>query len=221
MRHLFLSLFLLAIGCDRSGTATITIAREGELTFIVENGAIDYPIALTGGQLALADINLIDESAPVPTQLLDAPELFDFVANPEFFVGPIVLPPKGFEQIHIFMEDATAGPTQGATLQLSGTVTLSNAQTVNFFVDLSLPRSSQELLAAVSIRPNRETNLQVRFDPTILLDKIDFDTLGALGDVTITSDSEDPLIDAAAVVIIENLLRAFIFDGPVGGNITG
>ena len=221
MRYLLASLFLLAASCDRTGTATLTITREGESTFIVENGATDYPIALSSGQLALADINLIDESAPVPTQILEAPELFDFVTNDQFFVGPVILPPKGFEQIHIFMEDATDGPLLGTTLRLAGTVTLSNAQTANLSIDLSLPRSSQEMLAAVSIRANRELALQVRFDPTILLGKIDFDTLGALGDITIAPDSGDPLIDAAITVIIDNLLRAFTFDGPIGGNITG
>lgn len=221
MRYLLASLFLLVAACDRTGTATLTITREGELTFTVENGATDYPIALTSGQLALADINLIDESAPVPTQILDAPELFDFVTNDQFFVGPIILPPKGFEQIHIFMEDAADGPLAGTTLHLAGTVTLSNAQIVNLSVEISLPRSSQEMLAAVSIQPNREAALQVHFDPTILLGKIDFDTLGAAGDITIAPDSGDPLIDAAITTIIDNLLRTFGFDGPIGGDITG
>jgi hypothetical protein len=221
MRYLLASLLLFVASCDRDGTATLTITREGELTFIVENGATDYPIALFDGQLALADINLIDESAPVPTQILDVPELFDFVTNDQFLVGPVILPPKGFEQIHIFMEDPTDGPLLGITLQMAGIVTLSDAQTVNLSIEISLPRSSQEMLAAVSIRANRDLRLQIRFDPTILLGKIDFDTLGASGDITIAPGSEDPLIEAAITVIIDNLLRAFTFDGPIGGDITG
>jgi hypothetical protein len=221
MRYSFALLFLLAAGCDRTGTATLTITRLGTPSFSVKDGATEYPITLTSGQLAISDVNLIDESAPAPTPLLVEPSVFDFVTSDTFFIDSQILRPKGFEQIHIFVEDAIAGPLAGSTLQLAGTVTLSNAQVVNLSVDLSLPRSSQEMLAAVSIRANRETALQVHFDPSILLGKIDFDGLGALGDITIEADSGDPLVDETIAIIIDNLLRSFGFDGPIGGDITG
>lgn len=209
------------MGCTKTGLLTLEIERKGELGFTVENGATEYPITLESGQLLLEDINLIDESAPVPTQLLSAPTIFDFVASDIFTVGPVELPPKGFEQLHVFYEDAVDGPLASSMMVLSGQVTLSNAQTVNLSVTLSLPRTSQEMLAAVSIKPRTETTIKATFDATILLGKIDFDTLGAQGDITLAPNSGDPAIDAALETIAESLLRAFTFEGPAGGNING
>jgi hypothetical protein len=221
MRHTFVALALfgaLALGCaPQTGTATLTLARDGGLSFTVENNADSYAVTLTAGQVAIDDVNLVDESSPVQTPLLDAPQVFDFVAAESLSVEPVALPPKGFQQLHVFVSDASAGALAGLALRLSADVTLTDGSQAALEVSLPLgERTAQELPAAIAILKRDNTDVEAVFDHKLLLGKIDFDALAVGGVITLAAGTGDAAVDAALETLRLNLVTAFRFDGPTG-----
>jgi ketosteroid isomerase-like protein len=227
MRRILNALALLGAavfgpGCGpQTGTMTLTLARDGDLTFEVDNGLDTYPVTLTAGEVAIDSINLIDELSPFATPFLTTPGVFDFVTEDAFVVGPVTLRPKGFQQLHFFFDNADSGALAGLTLRLAADITLTDGSTATLTATLSLDeRDSQEVLAAIPIFKRDNTDIEVAFDHKLLLAKIDFDALAsasASGVITLSQGTGDPAIDLAVEALRRNLFRVFRFDGPTAG----
>lgn len=211
---------LLVAGClDNTGILSLSLVREGPLSFDAENEGDTYPVALSAGQVLIDDINLVAESSPVPTQLLAEPVLFDFFAQERVDFPAQELPPKGFDEIHIIFDNAADGALSGIALSLAGTVTLTDGTVASLAVSAPVSeRVSEQLQAAVTIPRGDDEGIELLFDPSALLNGIDFDALAVGGAVSIEAGTGDPNVDAALAAIESKLILTFSFDGPTGGS---
>jgi hypothetical protein len=191
------------------------LLREGELSFTAENAAQSFPVVLSAGKVVVDSVNLVADSDPTATPLVVEQTVFDFATQDRFAFDDFVLPAKGFDQIHVFFDNDRNKALGGVALSLQGSVTLSDLSQATLDVNVPISaRLPEEMLAAVTIPRGGVEKIELLFDPTILLNKIDFDALNVGGVVVIDADSPIEVIEA----IEGNLALTFSFEGPQGGN---
>lgn len=213
-----LALFCLA-ACSRTGTLTLRLTREGELDFSVVNGLDEYPIHLDTGLLNIDTINVVAESDPFSTRIVDTPTLYNFVEEPDRLLLQKTFPPKGFDQIHVFFDNSIQPGLDGLALSLEGTVTLTDGRTLPLLVHFPLEeRAAQEIFAAITIPIRDEEEVELILVPEVLLTKINFDAAASEDEVRIEPGTENPGVENALRILEENLFLCFRFDGPTGNS---
>ena len=216
MNHtLTLSILLLSSACVlEPQQLDFTIFRQGAPAALVATDVAKgktYPVTLSAGEMLLDEVRIdgFDRSPPGEFTFVTA-----FAQNNFDFVAQDKLQSKQLDITNFFMGrldaiDATVSFNE-SPLSLTGVVTLTSGAQVNLTVDINSTRGSSGSFAGVTAR-NRPGLFvgQISFALTTLLDGVDFDSLGAAGDIVIKEGSGDPAIDGALATIQENLLGAF------------
>jgi hypothetical protein len=217
MNHtLTLSILLLSSACVlEPQQLDFTILRQGAPSALVATDTAKgktYPVTLSAGEMLLDEVRIdgFDRSPPGEFTFVTA-----FAQNNFDFVAQDKLQSKQLDITRFFMDrldaiDATVSFAE-STLTLTGVVTLTSGAQVNLTVDIDdSPRVGSEIFAGVTAgnRPGLFVG-QISFVLTTLLDDVDFDSLGAAGDIVINKGSGDPAIDDALATIQENLFGAF------------
>jgi hypothetical protein len=214
---LFAPLFFVFACGDDTGTVSLTLNRVGDPALLTaNNNGTNFAVTLSEGEISFAALNLVDLDTDEETPTFDGIQTFNFFAEQSLSVGPIEVEPITFEEIHVIPADAIAGAQIGKALHLAFAVTLSNAQTANVTVDLTLGAAGaeeQKLANAVDVAAGDEKAVTIALDLTGLVSGIDYDALAAsVGDTIAIEDGTGNVdIDNAVAKMVENVFTSFAF----------
>jgi hypothetical protein len=184
---------------------SLALVRVGQNTIETKAGAKTFSLSFTTGNIVIDQLNLVDFEANEETAMLAAPITFDFSTQESFSVGPVLVVPAQYEQVHVIPNN------EAVSVAMLFAVTLSDGTIAEAELSLQLPFVDEEQIdAPLDIQDNDQKKVVLAFDPATLFDNIDFDLLGANGPtIFLNANNPDSLVSAAVDIIVENVFTSF------------